>query len=275
MKFTQVLVILAFAAFVSSRDVRQSRGGRIVGGETARPGQFPFTAFAFVNLTYGQLTCGASLLNSRTVMLAAHCVDTNEYLLNVEVLLGAHNRNIFEPSQLRIIVPASQVTQHQNYKIIGMDHFVRVENDIALIDLGVDVQFTDRIRPLPLVPKAAVGYNFAGQVATIIGWGIIDQIRTEPDELRFVNNTIITNDACEYWYRVLNSNICVSGAEGKASCNGDSGGPVVAEYNGQTVQVGIVSFGSSFGCDWEFPSVFVRVTEYIPWIEANSNVRFP
>lgn len=55
---------------------------------------------------------------------------------------------------------------------------------------------------------------------------------------------------------------------------GDSGGPLVCKNAaGNKVQVGIVSFGLSFGCELGFPGVFTRVTEYLDWIEKNAGIK--
>lgn len=45
---------------------------RIIGGENARPGQFPYQ----VSLQCGNRhICGGSILNEKYILTAAHCVD--------------------------------------------------------------------------------------------------------------------------------------------------------------------------------------------------------
>ena len=56
----------------------------------------------------------------------------------------------------------------------------------------------------------------------------------------------------------------------------ESGGPLtVIEADGNHTQVGIVSFLSSAGCvpATNRPSVFNRVSFYLDWIAANTNVQ--
>ncbi|KAF5913917.1 hypothetical protein HPG69_011948 [Diceros bicornis minor] len=62
--------------------------------------------------------------------------------------------------------------------------------------------------------------------------------------------------------------ICAGGDGIISSCNGDSGGPLnCQEADGQWQVHGIVSFGSSLGCNYYHkPSVFTRVSNYIDWI---------
>lgn len=50
------------------------------------------------------------------------------------------------------------------------------------------------------------------------------------------------------------------------ACQGDSGGPLfIAEVNGVSTIVGIISFGIS--CGTQIPAVYTRVASYTNWIE--------
>jgi len=56
---------------------------------------------------------------------------------------------------------------------------------------------------------------------------------------------------------------------------GDSGGPLIyQESDSVYTQVGIVSFGSSAGCQRGYPVGFTRVTSFLSWISSNTGVRF-
>ena len=52
-----------------------SRSGRIVNGEKAVEGQFPYMAgvFPFFNVT-GQIVCGGSVISPSLILTAAHCL---------------------------------------------------------------------------------------------------------------------------------------------------------------------------------------------------------
>lgn len=92
--------------------------------------------------------------------------------------------------------------------------------------------------------------------------------------LRFIETEIITNKGCGSYFPgvVQPSNICASGKGGKSSCNGDSGGPLTVNDEGTPKQVGVVSFGIAFGCALGFPHAYTRITEYLDWIQDNTNV---
>ena len=53
---------------------------------------------------------------------------------------------------------------------------------------------------------------------------------------------------------------------------GDSGGPLVYVEHGVHTQVGIVSFGSTAGCQLGYPVGFTRVTSYLNWIQSVTGI---
>ena len=64
--------------------------------------------------------------------------------------------------------------------------------------------------------------------------------------------------------------ICAGGEVGKDVCKGDSGGGMFYEEKDVTpwYLLGIVSYGSRVCADGE-PSVFTRMSSYVPWIREN------
>lgn len=50
-------------------------GGRIIGGEPARAGQFPFAAAVYSTTVDGTFFCGGTLLTEQWVLTAGQCVD--------------------------------------------------------------------------------------------------------------------------------------------------------------------------------------------------------
>ena len=55
---------------------------------------------------------------------------------------------------------------------------------------------------------------------------------------------------------------------------GDSGGPLVyLESDDIFTEVGIVSFGAAAGCQLGYPAAFTRVTSFLSWISANTDIR--
>lgn len=71
---------------------------------------------------------------------------------------------------------------------------------------------------------------------------------------------------------VSENTICLEG-DNVNFCNGDFGGPLTVEdADAITTQVGVKSFLAVLGCTFGFPGGFTRVSRYLEWIGANSDV---
>merc|ERR1711902_168306 len=64
------------------------------------------------------------------------------------------------------------------------------------------------------------------------------------------------------------SEVCAGGEVGKDACTGDGGSPLVCQaQSGRWTVVGLVSWG--IGCASDLPGVYVKVSHYRDWINAN------
>ena len=146
-------------------------------------------------------------------------------------------------------------------------------------------EFNDEVKPIPL----DTSLDWAEpQTFTVSGWGsTFVSIKSPPNQhfvkqkyfqsggfvvekLHKVEVPFVSTDDCNQSYNgngysITDGMIC-AGEKGKDSCQGDSGGPMVANVNGTSVLVGVVSWG--IGCAQEgYPGVYARVANYIDWIE--------
>lgn len=103
------------------------------------------------------------------------------------------------------------------------------------------------------------------------GWG--DTKGTRGDGyLKETGFPVIENKICnrpEFLNgRVNNHELCAGNIHGGTdTCQGDSGGPLVCLDQGKFVQHGVTSWG--LGCAQPMkPGVYVRVSNYIPWIKT-------
>jgi chymotrypsin len=173
-----------------------------------------------------------------------------------------------------------------------------IRNDIAVIRLPTSVAFNAQIQPVTLPTRAQAGEQFDGEAATISGWGRFSDGNCRlfflnmniilinssvfffvasndiAAQLRFVNVPVITNLACRIRFPTIiqDSNICSSGEGGRGACQGDSGGPLTVQRGANSVQVGVVSFGLAIGCEVGWPSAFARVTSFLDFIQANTDL---
>lgn len=81
-----------------------------------------------------------------------------------------------------------------------------------------------------LPSKKDVGKTYAGKLGTAVGWGLeSDSSNIISSVLRYVQSNVITNLLCDISYLGLigDTQVCVDGSDGKSTCGGDSGGPLL------------------------------------------------
>ncbi|KOB74816.1 Serine protease 51 [Operophtera brumata] len=147
-----------------------------------------------------------------------------------------------------------------------------VRNDIAMIKLASPVSTSDRIAPITLPSGSQLTETFLGDTAIASGFGLTSDggFITANQFLSHVQLPVITNSDCSSYFSIIrDSNICTSGANGRSTCSGDSGGPLIVIRNRQPLLVGVTSFGSDLGCQVGYPAAFARVTSYMDFINQN------
>ncbi|XP_039429218.1 brachyurin-like [Culex pipiens pallens] len=255
-----------FLTLVTLSSARTFPNSRIMNGYEATPGQFPHQALLNLFAQGNTLICGGSLLSHRYVLTIAQCLVQAE---DGFVLLGAHNRLAEEAHQVRVDVTAADFVVHEGFFPISM------RNDIGLVRLPVEVAFSGYVQPVKL-PRWSDG-DFAGAVGTIAGWGTTEEPATDfSDVLNYVTNPIYSNEQCQavFWMPMLieEENVCMSGQGGRSACIGDFGGAVTVQDGGDVIQIGVFSFGPASHCLDGIPIVCSRVSHYLGWIQANSDV---
>ncbi|XP_066590810.1 proclotting enzyme-like [Prorops nasuta] len=234
---------------------------RIVGGQNADPGEWPWIAALF---NAGRQFCGGSLIDDKHILTAAHCVaHMNSWdVARLTVRLGDYN--IKTNHEVRHIERrVKRVVRHRGFNSRTL------YNDVALLTLNEPVPFTEQIRPICL-PSGSQLYS--GKTATVIGWGSLRESGPQPAVLQEVSIPVWSNSECKIKYGaaapggIVDSFLC-AGRAAKDSCSGDSGGPLMVN-DGRWTQVGIVSWG--IGCGkGQYPGVYTRVTHFLPWINKN------
>ncbi|XP_076066052.1 uncharacterized protein LOC143039700 [Oratosquilla oratoria] len=278
---------------------------RVVGGEETFPNEYPWQAALVLGRSLGVYPfCGASLISSKWVLTAAHCIyEAEEKEYDYKVLLGAHDTgSIIEvlSHHLRATIKRKIMHPEFNYKTI--------KHDIGLLELEERLPLSKTIRPVCL-PSGPVTYS--GITATVSGWGVTQEGATRTSRvLQSAELEVLSTFKCHlsYFFYISDKMLCAR-AKGKDACQGDSGGPLTArlgdlkeemqrrraranprpkarhpkekekeeEEEGQEeeelseddlerrVQIGIVSWGK--GCaKYSYPGVYTRVDKYLDWL---------
>ncbi|KAG5333776.1 TRYP protein, partial [Acromyrmex heyeri] len=184
----------------------------------------------------GQFYCGGTIINSRHVLTAAHCIDRFDVNKLIARILE-HDWNSTGESKTQDF-QIEKAIRHPSYSTTNYD------NDIALLKLKDAIKFQDSMRPVCLPEKVK---TFAGKKGIITGWGAIKEGGQVSHTLQEVFVPILSNAECRATkypaHRITDNMICAGFKEGgKDSCQGDSGGPLHIEENGVHQIVGKFSF---------------------------------
>ncbi|KAJ8664428.1 hypothetical protein QAD02_006090 [Eretmocerus hayati] len=246
----------------------------IIGGELARPGQFPYQVL--LDSWYG-FDCGGSIIGERHVVTAAHCL---------------HDGSKFREDSYRIVVGISHVASRSSRSKVMEVQQVYVPKqftgepelvaDIAILKLKKALKSTTS-RPSRKL-ELPENKSYAGVKATIsgFGWNKIRLHRPSPDgrfveegsssgHLRFAEADVMSLDECQKNYAdpVYESQLCARIVQRDQNspegfCTGDSGSPLV--YNGTTL-IGIASFNEE-GCVENITAgVYTNVSNYLGFIQ--------
>uniref|UniRef100_A0A2A4JGD4 Peptidase S1 domain-containing protein n=1 Tax=Heliothis virescens TaxID=7102 RepID=A0A2A4JGD4_HELVI len=255
---------IAEAARIKSMEEAQSFSGqRIVGGSVTNIANVPYQAGLVITIfIIFQSVCGASLVSHNRLVTAAHCqfdgvINANSFT----VVLGS-NTLFFGGTRIN----TNDVVMHPNWNPST------AANDIAIIRIN-SVSFTNVIQPIALPSGNELNNLFVGVNALASGFGLTSDNGNigSNQQLSSVTLPVITNAQCAAVYGpmfVHNSNICTSGAGGRGTCGGDSGGPLAVDSNNRRILIGATSYGAADGCAAGFPAAYARITSYVSWIQS-------
>ena len=241
---------------------------RIIGGATAQADAYP-SIVALVRPGFGnfntRLFCGGTVVATRWVMTAAHCVfDSVDQQLDPQRIRVVEGTNDLAQNNTQLVRDVAQIIVHPDFDItLDLQPF-----DMALLEMVQDSE-----QPVATL-FAGNTVDLIGRFTSIAGWGATNFDNPSnpefPTQLNDAAVPIIHNDVCNapdsYDGSIVPSQVCAGFREGQVdACVGDSGGPLYIEENNELVQVGITSFG--IGCaEPLFYGIYTDISHFLPWL---------
>jgi hypothetical protein len=275
---------------------------KIIGGSDAPNDQYPFVAAIFTLVGRGSF-CGASIVNERFLLTAAHCVARYANRPHLyTIVVGRTDLNVSNAPH-ELLTPAERIWLNGRL------------NDVALVRLAKPIRFNVRVRPACFAghavsaaltvhaPTGSVGdgkfafdtstdhfdpganvqsaLNRSTKSLTAIGWGYVGwQSRPGSSSRRPQMRPLLTSRLQEVTLKQVPCThephlLCVAGDQ-KSPCFGDSGSPLLFTTSGRQLVVGLTSRSSSSAAKYCLgaPTIYERTSFYLPWMRTITQNRF-
>ncbi|CAH0402482.1 unnamed protein product [Chilo suppressalis] len=211
---------------------------RIFGGKPVDTNRHKYLVKLSVhNKETSGVSCSGSIISSRWIITAAHCIFPNKPIKT--------DITHFRDGNRQVIVEIEKYFKHPDYNntrnyVLTNDES---KNDVALLKTKKGIVFDDYVKPIKLIDRTPEDNS----LATIIGYGMSETIDFKPREAK------VRLYRCGDKKNVLCSKSPIRPGQG------DSGGPVVVS--------GRLAGITASGCD-HCESAYVNVVEHLKWIRT-------
>ena len=252
-----VAILENSTAEANSHSQREGSRGLITNGQPVTPGSYPFFAY---NKYGNDAGCGATLIHEDILLSAAHCIRAfagRGAYVGGETNFGTEGDRVeFHEDETVVVHP-----QYNSSNLVNDIMVVKLQTPSTLPLVSLNTDPTQRTTDIPMVVIGFGDTEFRGDLSPnlleteVIGFPFETCVRVHLEQ----DPTVSFDRAAQF---------CALGNDGRDSCDGDSGGPIlIADENNNLVQVGIISLGLGCGSDG-IPAIYARVAPYINWIEG-------
>lgn len=143
----------------------------IIGGTEARVGNWPWNAAMYYKATVTnlQFRCGATIINRRTLITTATCLNTAGQQIKPEKLLIAVKETMLYGASSRKL-NVKKVKVHENFTMEETSgNILKYDYNVALLITELDIPFSLQVNAICL-PESDK-FNFKDKKGFVVGWG--------------------------------------------------------------------------------------------------------
>jgi Trypsin len=169
----------------------------VISGKSSKKGQFPWLAAFFYNGgRRNGIVCGGSLVSSKVVITAAHCVHDKgdqapKKASNSFFYLGKYDIKNLQESDYKQTATRELIV-HPNWRPFLKNY----DADIAAAVLAETIQFSNFIRPICLWAVSDSYNDMIDKQGTVAGWGVVGSSDEPSDIPYFTELKVVDERTC-------------------------------------------------------------------------------